>query len=131
MFITFIIVLFNEYAFDEAMENGYDDIVYLLLSSNIDVNFASILNLNFKLHSKYFLFLNEGVITLYLNKTPLYIAVENNDKDLFHLLLKNKNINVNKGSDEPPLFVAVINGNKEFVELLLENENIDINLEFI
>ena len=50
VFITFIIVLFNEYAFNEAMENGYEDIVYLLLSSNIDVNFASILNLNFKLH---------------------------------------------------------------------------------
>lgn len=68
---------------------------------------------------------------MHLNKTPLYIAVENNNKDLFHLLLKNKNIDVNKGQYEPPLFIAVINGNKEFVELLLENENIDINLEFI
>lgn len=62
-------------------------------------------------------------------RTGLLIAVYNQYKNIMTLLLKNKNIDVNKGDNDglTPLMLASGNGYKEIVELFLKNENIDVN----
>ena len=74
-----------------------------------------------------------------LEKTPLYIAVENRNIEAVRLLALNKYINVNEKSfhlignvrieERTQLHIAVENGYFEIIKLLLECKEIDINVE--
>ena len=62
--------------------------------------------------------------------TPLLIVCEDNNTELFELLLQNPSLDVNKASDDTgitPLICAINQNNIDMILLLLKQGNIDIN----
>lgn len=139
-----------------AIEKNYYEIVKtLVLNEQIDVNFQNkMLTYNdydniFKTKWDDWPILNEYGEYISIVISPLFLAVNNENKEIVKLLLSNKNINVNQMSifyrysserihdfqvdntrfevNKNPLHLAIEKGNIEIVKLLLQCEKIDIN----
>lgn len=128
-----------------AIEKRNIEITKLLLNRpEIDVNYPFSSSMK-KGYSVY-----QGIDTLEIKKTPLFLAIENGDNNIVDFLLMKNNINVNEPSENikcnkykdnsgeisnekkellSPLFLAIQKNNVKIVDHLLLKPQIDLNFE--
>lgn len=97
--------LYDESALWIAINNGYKEIIKILIANGADVD---CINLS--------------------NNTPIIYAIKQNDTELLHTLIKNK-ADVNKSNDKSPLWWAVMQNKEDIVKILVENDA-DVNKEY-
>lgn len=141
-----------------AIENEYVDSIKILVSNQkIDLNIKMVIGLYEYTALSYLIdaYRNCELINLLIPKsnpniilkskyskierTPLSMAIKNNNIEIVKLLLSNQNYDFNtkfnicenQKSEKTALSMAFDKSNTELISILLSNENIDPNIKFI